>query len=66
MHGNASVDLLNVINLIRFCLNLQAIWDNFAWPNNVTTWVEIAVQCRPLLAVPIRLHVSSRAETRET
>ncbi|EFX73129.1 hypothetical protein DAPPUDRAFT_110093 [Daphnia pulex] len=39
---------------------------NFTWPNNVTTWVETAVQCRPLLAVPIRLSAARLISCKNT
>jgi hypothetical protein len=52
--GNASLDFLNLINLWRLCLNLQAIWHIISlcqmwWRGSEL--LSILSKCRPLLAV---------------
>jgi hypothetical protein len=70
-HGNwlvnSSLDFTNVINLRRCCVNLQAIWHIISiWPNNRSRGLKLLSiwpKFRRLLAVPVRMYVSSYAET---
>jgi hypothetical protein len=63
---NSSLDFSNAINPKRCCVNLQTIWHIIStWPNNRSRGLKlffILLKC-PLLAVPVRMYVSSHAET---
>jgi hypothetical protein len=64
---NSSLDFTNVINPRRCCVNLQAIWHIIStWPNNRSRGLKllsILPKFCPLLAVPVRMYVSSHAGT---
>jgi hypothetical protein len=64
---NSSFDFTNAIYPSRCCVNLQAICHRiFTWPNNRLRGLKllsILPKCRPLLAVPVWMYVSSHAET---